>query len=77
MRPFLRFRPVVSRVDLVAVGPRFPCTGELPAAANGGATVSTPNSSGRALLPLLHLIPTTHLKINGQNRLIPLRGDFC
>jgi hypothetical protein len=51
--------------------------GELHVVGNGGAAVSTPNSGGRALLPILHLISTTHLKINGQNQLIPLHGDFC
>jgi hypothetical protein len=53
MCPFPRFRPVVSGVDLVAVGPHFPRTGELPDAANGGATISTPNSGGHA--PFLSL----------------------
>jgi hypothetical protein len=40
-------------------------TGKLPAAVNGGAAVSTPNSGVAPSLSLFHLILAVRLKING------------
>jgi hypothetical protein len=65
-----------SDLETMARSARLGNSSESSAVDLGGATASFLPSGGRAPLPLLHLIPTAHLKINDQNRPIPLRGNF-
>jgi hypothetical protein len=75
-RFLLRFLPVLSVLKTVHRSARLDNSGELPVAGNGGAAVSTPNSSGRASLFPFHQIPVVRSEINGPGTSIPLRGSF-